>query len=62
MVLIRKGNMGQKACESLPGVGIRLYVKFYGDACRIVAMAQCLERSFAYPGQHHIGPNCRSCV
>ena len=31
--LIRQGSVGRKACDNLPGVGIRLYVKCEGDAC-----------------------------
>ena len=30
--------MGQKACENLPGVEMKLYVKCEGDACRNVSL------------------------
>ena len=36
--LIRKGNVGQKACKNLSSVGMKLYVKSEGDACRNVSM------------------------
>ena len=32
---IRKESVGQKVCENPPGVRMRLYVKFEGDACRM---------------------------
>ena len=34
--------MGRKACENLPGVGLRLYVKYDGDACGNVSA--CVDR------------------
>ena len=34
IALIRKGVVDRKACESLSGVRMRLYVKYEGDACR----------------------------
>ena len=34
--LIRKGSGGRKACETLSGVGMRLYVIFEVDVCRHV--------------------------
>ena len=35
---IRKENVGRKACENFPGVGMRLSVKFEGDACTNVSV------------------------
>ena len=30
--------MGRKECKNLPGVGMRLSVKFEGDACNVSVM------------------------
>ena len=38
IALVGKGSMRQKACENLPGVGIRLYGKFEINAYRNVSI------------------------
>ena len=35
---MKKGSVGLKACENFPGVGMRSYLIYDGDACRNVSV------------------------